>query len=328
MFKYDVLCVGSATVDNFLTIEQPLSKVKLGDKVLVKAIEKHSGGGATNSAAALTKLGLKIKVLTKLGNDHDADFVLKDLKKYKIKNICLSRSRHNTDSATIVFSLKEKDRIIYVHKGASTDLSVKDFKPFQLNTDWIYLASLMGKSFQVAKFLASRKKKNTGLLFNPSLYLAKKGTNSLRTILNAADILVLNKEEAQALLQDSSEKISFLLKKLRKCGPKTVIITNGSKRMEAVTGKVGGNGEYEENIFSLIPPNVKIADTTGAGDAFTAGFLAGMIKNYSFEEALKLGQANSTSVIQHIGAKNKLLTEHEAEQLIKKYKIMVTKRKI
>lgn len=326
MFKYGVLCVGSATADNFLTIGQPLSKVKLGDKVLVKAIEKHSGGGATNSAAALTKLGLKVKVLTKLGNDHDADFVSKELKKYNIKNICMNRSRHNTDSATIISSLKEKDRVIYVHKGASTDLSVRDFKQFQLNTNWIYLASLMGKSFQVAKFLANHKKKNTRLLFNPSLYLAKKGTNSLRTILKAADILVLNKEEAQALLQDSSEKISFLLKKLRKCGPKTVIITNGSNKMEAVTTET--NGKKRELIFSLTPPNVKIADTTGAGDAFTAGFLAGMIKNYSFEEALKLGQANSTSVIQHIGAKNKLLTEYEAEKLIKKYKIKVIKRKI
>ena len=63
MFKYDVLCVGSATVDNFLTTEKSLKSIKLGDKVLVKGSEVHSGGGATNSAASLAKFGLKVMVL-------------------------------------------------------------------------------------------------------------------------------------------------------------------------------------------------------------------------------------------------------------------------
>ena len=93
MFKRDVLCIGSATLDTFLTIEQSLSKVKLGDKVLIKHLEKHSGGGATNSAAALTKMGLKVKCLTKLGDDPDAKFVLNELKKYRIKNVCKTRSK-------------------------------------------------------------------------------------------------------------------------------------------------------------------------------------------------------------------------------------------
>ena len=51
--------------------------------------------------------------------------------------------------------------------------------------------------------------------------------------------------------------------------------------------------------------------TAGAGDAFTAGFLAGIIKKNNFTDALRLGQANSTSIIQHIGAKGKLLNEKE-----------------
>ena len=50
----DVLCVGSATLDNFLIIGQSIKEIKPGDKVLVQALEKHTGGGATNSAVALT----------------------------------------------------------------------------------------------------------------------------------------------------------------------------------------------------------------------------------------------------------------------------------
>ena len=50
-----------------------------------------------------------------------------------------------------------------------------------------------------------------------------------------------------------------------------------------------------------------------------------MIKKYSFEDALKLGVANSLSVIQHVGTKNKLLNEREAKLMMKKYRLKVVK---
>ena len=100
-------------LNNFLLVEQPLSSIKLGDKVLVKSTEKHSGGGATNSAVALVKMGVKTKILTKLGNDSDAKLIQQELNDYKIKNICQKKSKKRTDSATIISSIKEKDRIIH-----------------------------------------------------------------------------------------------------------------------------------------------------------------------------------------------------------------------
>ena len=318
MFKPDVICVGSATVDSFMTIEQPFSKVKLGDKVLVTGLEKHSGGGATNSAAGLRKLGLKVKVLTKLGKDHDSEFIEKELKKYKIKNICLNKSNENTDVGTIISSVQEKDRIIYVHKGASRDLSVNDFKKSQLKAKWIYLASLVGKSFQTGKVIADyAKKKKIKLLFNPSLYLAKKGKNYLKSVLEATTILVLNKKEAQTLLGTKKNSYKELLMRLYELGPEAIVITNGKKMIYAF---------HEDDFYSVLPTDIKVVHTAGSGDAFTSGLLAGIIKKYKFEDALKLGVANSLSVIQHVGTKNKLLTEGEAKQMMKKYRLKVVKK--
>ncbi|MBR9683841.1 hypothetical protein GOV03_04855, partial [Candidatus Woesearchaeota archaeon] len=54
---------------------------------------------------------------------------------------------------------------------------------------------------------------------------------------------------------------------------------------------------------------------------FNSGLLAGIIKQQPFTEAIKWGQANAASVIQHFGTKNKLLTEKEVKKTIKKYKI-------
>ncbi len=316
----DVLTIGSATVDHFLTIDQPFSSIKAGDKILVKHVETHSGGGATNAAAALSTLGLKVKTLTKLGKDHDAEFILQELKKYNVENICRHRSRHHTDSATLISSTKEKDRIIFVFKEASRDLCLPDFKKEHLQVKWIYMGSLMGKSFEVGITVARYAQQNkVSLLFNPSLYLANKGKKYLQPILRVTTILVLNLEEAQAVLHTSSSKVEFLLQQLQRLGPSIVIITNGEKPLHAL---------FHRMIYSLQPPKVKVVHTAGAGDAFTAGFLAGIIKKYSFEDALRLGQVNALSVIQHLGAKEILLDERGAWKWVKKFRIAVSKRKI
>ncbi len=310
----DVLTIGSATVDHFLTINQSFSSLKPGDKILVTNSETHSGGGATNAAAALAKLGMQVKTLTKLGDDHDAEFILQELGQYGVENICAKRSRHHTDTAALISSTKDKNRIIFVFKEASRDLAVSDC-PFQLNTRWIYLGSLMGKSFQVAKNMAQQaKKKKISLLFNPSLYLAQQGKQYLKPILENTAILVLNKEEAQTLLGTNKSNPQFLLRPLQQTGPKIVVVTDGKRQLVAIK---------EKTIYSLFPPHVKIVDTAGAGDAFTAGLLAGIIKKYSFEDALRLGQVNASAVIQQIGCKNKLLTEKEAQGRMRKYGIPV-----
>lgn len=321
MSKYDVVCVGSATVDTFLTIEQPFSSLKLGDKVLVKSVDKRSGGGATNSASALAKLGLKVRVATKVGNDDDGNFILKDLTLYGVDNICQARSRQQTDLATLISSTKEKDRIILVHKGASTDLSLKDIPSSKLDCSWIYLATLTGESFKTALQIAAlAKKKKIKLLFNPSLYLAQKGKKQLSEILQNTTALVLNKEEAQAVLGTSSNSFEYLLTELRKCGPHIVIVTDGKKGLYAL---------HKNTMYSLTKtPNVKIVHTAGAGDAFTSGFLAGLIKQYSFDEALRLGQVNASSVIQYVGAKNGQLTEREAKAMMKKYNLKITTKRL
>ncbi len=314
MFRDDVLCVGSAVVDRFMTVDVPFSALHLGDKILVKSTETHSGGGATNSAAALSLLGLRVSMLTKLGQDPDAEFVAKDLKKYSVRNLSQHHSKHATDFSTIIFSTKDHDRIIFTHKGASQDLNVDDFKLSPLSPQWIYLASLVGKSFAVGEYLANYAlKTRTKLLFNPSLYVAQKGMKSLRSILLATSILVLNKEEAQALV-GRKMPTTQLLTTLNYGGPETVVITDGEKMVYAL---------HQGKMYSVLPPKVKVVETTGAGDAFASGLLAGIIKRWSFEDSLCLGLVNAASVLQDVGAKNKLLTEQRAKEAMKKYRIKI-----
>jgi len=313
---FDVICVGSSTIDHFLTIHQKLESVTYGSKILVKHLETHTGGGGSNSAVALSNLGLKAAYLGKLGNDNNARILENEFRQHKISLLNKNKSKFHTDEAFILNSEQEKDRIIYVHKGSSEDLTIKDI-PKRLNSNWFYLATLVGKSFPVLNHLSQYAQKNQiKTLFNPSTYLAKQGLKKLKPLLKNTNILILNKEEAKLLLKTKNNNTNNLLKNLKKYVRNTIIITNGPKKFHAF---------HQNNLYSLQPPKVKIIHTAGAGDAFNSGFLAGIIKKYPFEEALKLGQVNASSVIQHFGTKNKLLTEKEAKKLIKKYKIKVIK---
>ncbi len=312
----DVICVGSAVIDNLLTIRQKIKSITYGSKVLVKHFETHTGGGGSNSAVALSKLGLKVAYLGKLGKDNNARIIEKEFKQNKIKLLNRNKSKLHTDEAFILNSEQEKDRIIYIHKGSSEDLNTKDL-PKKLNAKWFYLATLVGRSFKVLIYLSKyAKKHNIKILFNPSTYLARKGLRKLKPILKNTNILILNKEEAKLLLKVRINAIGLLLKRLSKHTKGTVIITNGPKTLYAL---------HRDTVYSSTPPKIKVTHTAGAGDAFNSGVLAGLIKNYPLEKSLQLGQANAASVIQNFGTKNKLLAEKEAKKLIKKYKIKVKK---
>ena len=63
---FDVITIGSATVDVFASIDKKFSQVKKGDKILITDLMFETGGGGINSAVGLSRLGLKTAFLGKL----------------------------------------------------------------------------------------------------------------------------------------------------------------------------------------------------------------------------------------------------------------------
>ena len=158
------------------------------------------------------------------------------------------------------------------------------------------------------KLASYASKNNIKIAFNISPYLAKKGKKFLGNILKKTSILILNKEEAE-LLSGKKDKVGNLLKNLSKLGLSIVAITDGEKGVYAYDKK---------NMYYGKPHNVKIVETTGAGDAFASSFLSGIIKKNDIKFAIDLGMTNAESVIQHHGAKEILLTYSEALKAMKK----------
>jgi len=307
--KYDIVTVGSATVDVFIHTDTAQTEIltvhhhkdiayPVGAKILINEMHFFVGGGGTNAAVAFSRLGLKTAFLGKIGKDDNGKTISDCLFKEKVDFI---GSYGTISGYSIILDSIAEDRTIFAYKGCNDTLKLNDFKLESINSKWIYMSSMMKESFITQKRIVEyAKKKGIKIAYNPSLYLARKGSRYLGLILKNTDILILNKEEAQALVKDPKDNVYNLLFELSKLGPKLAIITDGSRGAHCYSSE-------EETVYSAKPRKVHITETTGAGDAFASGFVAGMIAGKGISLSLKLGMLNAESVITHLGAKNILL---------------------
>jgi len=323
---YDVITVGSATLDVFAKTEADLIDIRsedheetliaypCGTKILITDLDFHTGGGGTNTAVAFARLGLKTAFLGELGLDDNAKIVLNEMDKEGIEFIG-NRGTGQT-GYSVVLDSKEDDRTILTFKGANSNLKFSEIKKKHLKTKWFYFSSMVGQSYKTQEKLAEyAKKNNIKVAFNPSSYIAKRGTAFLRNLLKSVDLLVLNKEEAEYLVGHNPD--IELVKNLTILGPSKVIITEG---------KSGAIAYDKKSFYRLKANNPRIKETTGAGDAFASGVVAGLIYKNNLKFGLNLGMANATSVIKHLGAKNKLLKYTDALKLIKKNRPISSKK--
>ncbi len=328
---YDVITVGSSTVDVFAETEfSELIKIRdrkkvtsllaypSGSKILITRLEFTTGGGATNTAVALARLGHKVACISKMGCRANAEKIKRHLKRENIDTRLLVCAKNGRTGYSIILDSIEHDRTILAFKGSNNDLRFNEIKINKLKTKWFYFSTMMGESFKTLIKLAKfAQKNNIKIAFNVSEYLANKGLDYIGEILKRTTIFVLNKDEARLLTK--KERIQDMLESLKSFGIKYIVITDGKHLV---------NVYFNNTIYETKPHNIKVVETTGAGDAFAASFLSGIIKKNNVEFAIKLAQTNAESVIRYHGAKNKLLKYREALEIMRKNPIKVTKRRL
>lgn len=290
--KFDVVCFGSGVIDNFVQTDMPEVKGNIsypaGSKILIKGLKVDVGGGGTNTAVAFARLGLKTGCICGIGDDLNGQLILDLLKKEKVK--FLGRVKDGNTGTSIILDSKNNNRTILTYKGVNNEINFRDIKRFK--TKYIYFTSLLGESFKTQLSLA-RKMKGRGvrIAFNPSDYLIK--NKNLKEFLKVIDILILNKEEALMLTKEKD-----YLRGLNNLGPGVVVVTDKNNMIKCYDGS---------KKYFIKPHDVKVVERTGAGDAFSSGFVAGQIVGKSINDSLKLGLLESESVIKYFGAKNKLI---------------------
>ena len=261
----------------------------------------HRRGG-TNTAVGFARLGLKTAWIGKLGDDQTGKTVLAELKKERVNTRLATVSVGKTSGYSIILDAKGHDRTILAHKGCNDELLPSDVRLSKIKTRWVYCSSQMGRSLStLIRIVNHAKREGISVAFNPSTYMIKNKRSTVRSLLRSTTALIFNKEEACLLVGEAP--IRKTIERIHKMGPKYVVVTDG---------KNGAWGSYGRDVWFCKAPNVKAVEATGAGDSFATGFVAGIMKGMEVDEAMKIGMVESASVIQHLGAKNILLTWKQA----------------
>jgi sugar/nucleoside kinase (ribokinase family) len=152
------------------------------------------------------------------------------------------------------------------------------------------------------------KKNKTKIAINPSRKYLEMGLEGLAPILESADVFIVNREEGAYLTGISFDEKEAIFRKIMEKAKGIAVMTDGDRGAWICDGK----RIYEAGVF----PQEKIADKTGAGDAFGSGLVASLMRvkspEYSerdIENAIRLASANAVSVIEHVGAQKGILTK-------------------
>lgn len=313
--NFDVVCIGSAKIDIFLSLHEankhlrliPRTRelcLKFGEKITVDKSEIMLGGNAANVAVGLSRFGLKTTIFAEIGDDEFSKKIIKTLFNEHVDASCIKKTNGQTSSFSTIINFKGERTIFSQHLKRKHDFNFDD-----ISTRWVYLTSL-GEEWRKAyqKIFYFVKQTKCRLAFNPGTIQLNEGYKNLVDILSLADILFLNKEEAVAILNIKYQRsnIKDILDELKKLGPKITVVTDG-KNGSYCLDKDGSF--YEHGIFRS-----KVIEKTGAGDAYSSGFLSAMLQNESIDKAMDWGAKNSSSVIGKIGAQPGLLYKKNLEK--------------
>lgn len=339
-FSRDVITVGSATLDAFLETELPLVDfsespslkalaIPFGEKLAAEDAYFTSGGNALNAAVTFTRLGFKAAPFIVLGDDSPADMILSHLEEERVHSDLVKFSESKTTSFSVLF-LQGGERTIINYKGAGESLELPSFSR-ALRAKFWYI-SLPGKSWKLfPKLVDMAKSRGIKIAFNPSGVHLRDGKKSILKNLRHIDFLVLNGGEAAELVGADSTDFEGAFRRLDKSMNGILAVTMGSK------GSLisDGSSVYRVGIFK----EKKLVDRTGAGDAYGAGFVAGLlrrkercirgkIKPENIIYAARMAAANATSVVECLGASEGALYRKEFNsERWDKLKIVVEKNK-
>ncbi|MEX2007581.1 MAG: carbohydrate kinase family protein [Candidatus Levyibacteriota bacterium] len=313
--RFDLIAVGNATIDEFLTLQNATEhirlengelRIKAGEKIPVDSCEFLLGGNAANVSAGVSRMGFNVALMAELGTDEFSEKIIDALRKENISDSLLKRNKNIPSSFSVILNFAKERTIFSQHLKKEHDFSFDNAE-----ASWVYLTSL-GEDWRTPyqKTLDFVKKSGAKLAFNPGTPQMRAGKESISEIMQEAQILFLNMGEAiemsNIIHSASSGQISNIeniLKELKNLGPRAVVVTDAEKGSYLIDeqGKIVKYGIVE----------VEVVERTGGGDAYASGFMSAVLSGKNLEEAMSRGAKDASAVIGKIGAQTGLLRKGE-----------------
>jgi 5-dehydro-2-deoxygluconokinase len=327
--EFDLITMGRSSIDLYSNdVGAPF--------VDIKSFAAYVGGSPTNIAVGARRLGLKAAVLTAVGEDPVGDFILKFLNDEGVVTRFISR-KPGTRTSAVVLGIEPPDKfplVYYRDNCADNALSIDDVLQTPLSSCRVFEFSGTGLSKEPsrsANLFAAEQAKAAGATvvldvdFRPNQWHDARAFGVVvRSALPLVDIVLGTEDECKAVTltdpaavnvthsQISGARVAGDLagavQAMERRGPKVIVVKRGEK----------GATLFEANKAPVEVPGfpVEVYNVLGAGDAFAAGFIYGLVKGWNHYKSARMGNAGGAIVVTRHGCANFMAYEAEAFKFV------------
>jgi len=309
--RFDICGMGNPLVDILVNIDEDfLQKHGLNKGIMhlidwerrehllelmrEKDIIMEAGGSCPNTLAALGLLGLRVALMGKIGDD-DLGKVFEEKITAKHVHSYLKKCKEKTGTS-IVMITPDKERTMNTHLSACREYGEDDL-PMEVieSSRFFYFTGYMWdtetQKAAVKKAIQRARESGLQIIFDTAdpFAVERYREDFLSLISHSVDIVVANAQEAQILTGEHIEK-----------GVKNL---GTHARISVVKNGAENTHIFSDGMHIKVPSfHTDVKDTTGAGDAFSAGFIYGLIKGYSLRTCGKIASFIASKTIEKIGA--------------------------
>jgi nucleoside kinase len=290
----DVLATGYPSLDYILPVSHSPG---IGETALLDAIPDDTaatyGGCGINVAVALARLGLRAGVAVVLGDDYAGSLYRSRLREQQIDTSDLTTMPGEQTSRSYLFRNPNGEYQNFFFAGAADrwdgTLKLKSLPEAH------YVLVTVGPNRYNRQFVQLARSANVPIAWElkPDIYAFP--VEAMEEFARASRYILMNHIEARFVGQTlGMAEPEELLNETTQA----VVITHGAEGCQVYTA----DGCVE---VPAVPVN-QVVDTTGAGDAFTAGFLAGVIRKHSLKVSAQIGAVLASFALEHIGCQTNL----------------------
>lgn len=290
--KFDILGFGALNVDKLYRVNRI---ARSGEERFITGYSETPGGSAANTIVGLARLGNKVGYIGKVGKDSEGELLLNSFIAENVDALGIVISKEGRSGVVIGFVDDRGERTLYVDPGVNDTICLEDVdKEYICNTEFLHLSSFVGeKSFEIQKRLLQNIS-DVKVSFDPGELYVRRGLVALLPMLRRCFIIFPNENELRLLTgKEFVDGAETLIKE----GVKVVAVKLGERGCYVTDGK---------ESFLVDSFKVKVVDTTGAGDAFCAGFLHGLLSGRDLYACGQIANFVAARKIEKAGAREGL----------------------
>lgn len=301
----EIVGFGALNLDRIFYVDRI---VRPDEEGFISSVENHPGGSAANTIVGLARLGMTAGYIGKVGEDEGGRILLGDLANEGVdtSGVTTARSSDGRSGACLIMVDGRGERGILVDPGVNDTISMYDIDMDYVNSaGLIHITSFVCKSsdtsFETQKMVAAGTSAQISL--DPGTLYAERGMEALMEFIHKARLVLPSDHELK--LMTGCDDVESGACMLIDAGARWVAVKMGARGCYVTDGS---------EAFNIPAQKVDVVDTTGAGDAFNAGFIYAMLQGKDIKTCGLIGNTTAAMSITKRGARGGLPDKSELDR--------------